>query len=295
MTALQNAFADLVTPGFRDVYFEAYGEEPEQYSKICKVLSTEKYQEKFSSVAGLGAWALKNEGAEVSYENPTQLYDSTMTPAFYSKAFRLSENLWDNDLVGCMKVVPEDMGRGARYVVEQLVANIYNNGFASGLTPDASYVFATNHPVAGSTQANRPTAAVDLSATSLEAAIIAMEGMTDYKGLPIINKAKILLVPPQLKPTALKLVKSTLDPESAYNAINPLASEGLTVVANRFLTDADSWFLIGSQNPVEMYWRKKPTFAQDVHFDTGDLRFKGTMAVGITVRGYQRIYGVPGA
>ena len=93
----------------------------------------------------------------------------------------------------------------------------------------------------------------------------------------------------------MKLVKSDLDPESAYNAINPLSSEGLTVVVNRFLTDADSWFLIGSQNPIELYWRKKPNFAQDVHFDTGDLRFKGTMAAGITVRGYQRIYGVPGA
>lgn len=283
---------DLVTTGFAKIYFNRFANVPEYYSKICNVNTSGDYQEKVSGMSSLGSWANKNAGAVIQYEDAVQGYDVTATHVTYAKGFRVQEELMDDDLYGVIKRIPKDMGRGARNVIEQLVANIYNN-HSTGTLGDGVVLLSASHPIEGGTQSNTG-GAVDLSASTLETGKIAMEAMTDYKGLLLGVKSKILLVPPALEDTALKLVKSTYDPESAENAINPIKSYGLTVVVNPYLTDSDAWFLLADDIAVEMYWRKKPTFSSHIDEDTGDAKFLGKMRASCIVGDYLGIYGATG-
>ena len=290
---LEAAALDLVTTGFAKIYFNRFANVPEYYSKICNVNTSDKYSEKTSAFSSLGSWMNKNPGAVIEYEDAVQGYDQTTTHTTYAKGFRVQEELLDDDLYGILKRIPKDMGRGARNVIEQKVANIYNNAFATTTWADGVYLCSASHPIEGSTQSNTG-GAVDLAASTLETARIAMETMVDYKGLLLGIKAKILLVPPALEDTALKLVKSTNDPESAENAINPIKNYGLTIVVNPYLTDTDAWFLLADDIAIDMYWRKKPTFSSHIDEDTGDAKFLGKMRASVTVADYLGVYGASG-
>jgi len=54
MPAVRSNFGDLLTPGFRKIYFDAYDEVPSVMEKIFTMNSSSKDSERDSSVTGFG-------------------------------------------------------------------------------------------------------------------------------------------------------------------------------------------------------------------------------------------------
>lgn len=298
MATLTGNFDDLIAPGLRKVWFEEYMRRPEQFSQIFNIESSDRNYEKDTTIAGFGAMPVKTQGASVVYEDPAQGFDKTYTHQSYGLGFRVSEEMFDDDLYGVMKRMPKALAISAKQAIEVTAANIFNNGFNSSFTGgDAKELFATDHPLeGGGTGRNELSTSSDLSVTSLKQALIDFEdGTVDGKGLPLLFMPKFLVVPTNLGFDATELLKSSLLPGTANNDINSLGTRGLEPFVLKYLTDTDAWFLLSDTHALTFLWRKKPVFSSMMDFDTGDAKFKANMRFSVGFSDWRGVFGSPGA
>jgi len=294
MTSLELSFLDVVSPAFAKIYFDEFDRPGNQYTEICNVMDSSSYQEKLSEVGGVGAWAATNADASASFEDPRQLYDTTITHTTYSKGVRIQRELWDDDLFGVMKKIPKSMGYGAKAVIEQAVANMYNRAFTGYTKADGKNICDNSHPIADGGTEDNLNGTADLAASTLKDANLLMRATTDDKGLLLALRAKKLLIKPDEEYNAIQLLKSTLEPETGDNAVNPHKGS-MKLVVNDYLTDADAWFILTAASPIDFFWREKPIFDTYVDKDTRAAKFNGFMRASVDAPRWRGIVGTAGA
>jgi hypothetical protein len=191
-----------------------------------------------------------------------------------------------------MVKMTQELAYAARHKMEVQAHKILNGGFATtasnGFTAsgfDSLALFSASHVrLQGGTRANKAGTDLDLSQTALEQAIDIFEGWTNHSGMPAPARATILVHPYQLKWIAKELIDSELKPASANNDVNTLAGEGLSRHMSHYLTDTDSWFLLGpkADHDLNVWIKREPRIVSGDDFDTGDAKIKGTfrMACG---------------
>jgi hypothetical protein len=120
--------------------------------------------------------------------------------------------------------------------------------------------------------------AADLNETSLEQALIDIQGFVDERGLKIALNGRKMIIPKELQFTAERLMKSTLRTGTADNDINAINNMGMVPEGyrvNNFLTDTDSFFLLTDvPNGLKHFERSPIKTALEGDFDTGNVRFK---------------------
>jgi phage major head subunit gpT-like protein len=141
------------------------------------------------------------------------------------------------------------MADSAKETQEVSFMNMFNNAFGSQNTADGEDLCDTGHLLpSGLTWSNRLATDADLSQSSLQQALIDFEkNPIGDTGIRKMIKPRILLVPSELRPKALELVKSELKPDTMDNNMNYLKDEGLVVVSSPHLTDTDAWFLLSDK------------------------------------------------
>lgn len=275
--AVRSTFGDILEPGFRKIFNDKYSEIPEQFTKLFKVNSSTKYNEKDSAVSGFGKLDVTGENDPITYEDPVQMYDVTYTHLKYTKGFKISEELYEDDLYNVMNKKPAALGRAARRTNEYYASLIFVNSFSSGTGGDAKYLCSTAHPRAdgGTAQSNASSTGIALTEENLNTGLLALEGQLDDKGEKIMAEAKILLVPRALNKTAHEIVKSEKRSETGDNDMNYYSMMGLQVMSWHYLSSSTAWFLIDSSlHELNWFWRVKPEFKQDSSFDTGAALYK---------------------
>ena len=300
MTTFRDNQPDLIADGFRTILFDKYNSYPWEYDRIFNIETSKKNQEKDSGLSGLGAMPSKAEGESIQYDDPIQGYDVTYTHVTYGMGFRVSEEMWEDDQYGKIKKMPNALAKSARITIEQTCANIFNNGFVTTYNSggDGKALFDTDHPLSGGgTYANEPAVAADLTVSSLQAMVQAMEETQGDRGEILAIKPKLLVVPIDLKYTARELLKSSLKPYTADNEINALEDDDLKYFVWHYLTDPDAWFLLADKEDHELnfFWRRKLDTDHDADFDTGDLKFKATMRFSTKWSDWRGAHGSPGA
>lgn len=254
MPSYRANFPDILEPkdNYDAVLFEEYDRYPDMHSKIFNVKPSSRKQEKLTQVTGLGIMPTNTEGNDITLDDPIQGYDKTFTAVDYAMGIEIHDNLLADDQQDVIGRMVRALARSAKETRDQIAFNLFNNGFTAVTGGDGKALFATNHPlVGGGTQANKPTVAADLSVTSLQAAINAIERMTDDRGLLLSIKPKILLIPPELKWTAREILESDDKPYTANNEINALQEEGLRYMTCPYLTDTNAWFLLPEK---DIHW-----------------------------------------
>ena len=148
----------------------------------------------------------------------------------------------------------------------------------------------------GGTVANKPSVQVDLNESTLLNAMIAIR--TDFKdqaGLKVFARARKLIVPPQLEPVAIRLVKTELRPGTADNDVNAImmTSGGLpeSYMVNDFLTSATAWFLLTNIDGLSYMERVKFETDMQVDFVTDNLLVKGYERYSFGYYNWRAIYG----
>lgn len=293
--ALRSQFGDLLEPGLRTIFDDKFNEIPEVFSSIFHVNSSTVDSERDSAVTGFGLLTQTGEGAAITYEDPVQMYDITYVHLKYTKGFRVSEELYEDDRYNVIKKKPAALAKSCRRTAEYLAAQVFVNGFStSALGGDAKSLFSTLHPRAdgGTAQSNASSAGVTLTETNLNTGLLQMRGQLDDKGQKIAVKADTLIVPKELEKTAQILTKSQMRPGTADNDFNYY--EGLLkIVSWDWLSSSTAWFLIdSSEHELNWFWRIRPEFKQDNSFDTGMALFKTRMRVS---RGWSDWRGVWGS
>lgn len=273
----RSSFADVLEPGFRKIFNDKFSEIPAQFTKLFKVNSSDKYQEKDSAVSGFGKLDVTGENDPITYEDPVQMYDVSYTHLKYTKGFKISEELYEDDLYNVMNKKPAALGRAARRTNEYYASLIFVNAFSSSTGGDAKYLCSTLHPRAdgGTAQSNASATGITLTEENLNTGLLALENQVDDKGEKIMAEAKVLLVPRALNKTAHEIVKSEKRSETGDNDMNYYSMMGLQVMSWHYLSSSTAWFLIDSSlHELNWFWRVQPEFKQDNSFDTGAALYK---------------------
>jgi hypothetical protein len=220
----------------------------------------------------------------------------------YGLGFRVTLEMMEDDLYNVMKKNTKELSKAARNAREVGFFNMLNNGFTveygfPKFGTNEALIAVAHTKLGGGTGSNRASTDADLSPTSLEAAIIAFESLSDEMDIPVVVKPKLLLCGPQLKMTAREILGSEFRPYTSNNEINALREEGLDYMVGHYIVDPDSWFLLAGKgdHDLNFFERQAVRFQNGDDFDTGDAKFKAFQRFSVGAGEWRGIYGSQGA
>ncbi|MCR4339974.1 MAG: Mu-like prophage major head subunit gpT family protein [Gemmatimonadaceae bacterium] len=253
----------LVDPRIREAYFIGYGQEDRRQSMIDQLFSvrrTDIVNEKVQQIGGVSAakWTLFEDAGRTPYVEPVKHYEETFTPHEFTLGIKVERKLIDDNRVPEALALARALGDSSWRMREKAAANVFINAFsaATSETLDDFGTDATGADAVALCSAAHPTNPLDSTALTNEGTLALSKAnvsstrqlhmaLTDLNGDLLNIMPDELLVPPELEDTALEIVRSTLDPVSANNAINPQAGR-FTVKVWHQLTDATAWFMMDS-------------------------------------------------
>lgn len=291
-------FGDLLEPGFREIFDDKYKEVAETFPQIFHVNTSSKQDERDSAVSGFGYWAETGERNPLDYEDPVQMYDKVYVHLKYTKGFRVTREMWEDDLYSIMNKKPAALGRAARRTAERQAAQVFNRAFnTSYLGGDAKPLCSVSHPRAdgGSSQSNASATGIVFNEDNLETGLLAMRGQLDDKGQRIDVMPDTLVVPIELNKTAHLIIDSALRQGTADNDTNPY--KGKFKIIDWIYMDGSTtqWFLLDSSvHELNWFWRVRPEFKQDDAFDTDEALFKGRMRFSNGWSDWRGVWGSKG-
>lgn len=272
-----SAERNLLLPGLMEVTGE-YQQIPTQWSKFLDKRTSLMSQERVAEERYLGLGALKAQGAPVEFDNAAgDRYVYNLVPFVIGLGYAITQEAIEDNLYKA-KFNPTNLGlqRSFAQTKEILAANLLNTGnvYNSTIGGDGVAMIASNHPVDGNTFANTPVGAqVSLNEASLENAAIQIRYFLDQAGLRIMARPQKLLVPPQQRYVAIRLMETELRPGTANNDINAVRYtgefEGFDVLD--FLTSAYPWFVKTTIPGGVMLQRREFDIDMQVDFYTKSL------------------------
>jgi hypothetical protein len=275
-TITTGAHPAALWPGVHAWFGVSYAKFPQRWSKIFTEQSSEKAYEEDNITHGFGLARLKPQGQEIEYDAHSQLGTKRYTHDTWGLGFIVTmEEKEDNQYKNKAFQRSKWLARSMAITKEINGANILNRGFdgtnfANGW--DGQPLFSASHVSLGGTTSNILTVAADISEAALEDMSIQIHGFTDQRGLQGMIKPKALVIHPSNKFEVHRILKSTLQNDTANNATNALKDmneypDG--VIINEYLTDTDAWFVLTDVDQgLTHFNRKSLAFTQDNDFGT---------------------------
>lgn len=254
MAVLSENWAELLEPGLRTI-FEVQRAALAASSRIPALFNMTTSSKAEEHDLGMGGFADWNayEGA-IEYDENEQLFKTTYTHVEYVQGFQVERKLVDDDQYNVINRRPRGLAISAVRTREKSGASVFNNAFsASFLGGDSKPLCETTHPYSptnATTVSNEGTAA--LTHATVVATRELMRAYVDDRGELVPINPNLILVPPELEETALKIVRTmrgpdTQIPDQVNYAASLVQSQGIDYLVWDYLTDANNWFLIDSQ------------------------------------------------
>jgi phage major head subunit gpT-like protein len=294
-----SAIKDLLLPGLRGVEGK-YEMIPSQYDKIFTKHDSKMALERTAEMRYLGLAQLKTEGGQTAFDNGAGerfVYNQEHTEI--ALGYAITRKAIDDNLYKT-QFHPSNLGliESFQQTKEIYGANILNTAttYNASVGGDGVALCSTSHPIDGGTVANRPTTDVGLNeATLLNAMISVRTNFKDQAGLKVFARARKLIVPPQLEPTAIRLTKTELRPGTADNDVNAImmTAGGLpeSYMVNDFLTSQYAWFLLTNIDGLSYMERIKFETDMQVDFVTDNLLVKGYERYSFGYYNWRSIFG----
>lgn len=288
-------------PGVKAWFGQGYGMHPEEYLELFEKVDSQKNYEEDVQLTGFGLAGVKGEGSPVTYTTQTQGWLARYVHVAYSLGYIVTyEELKDGLYAQVSRGRAKALGFSMRQTKENVAANVYNRAFNSSYAGgDGTELCSTSHSTQNGNQSNHLTVAADMSEAAIEDMIIQIMGATDEKGLKISLMPMSLHVPRQLWFEANRILKSTLQNDTANNASNVLKAtnalpQGIKV--NHYFSDADAWFLrTNCPEGMKCYQRDKYDVKQDNDFDTDNAKTKSYDRYSFGWTDWRGVFGSPGA
>jgi hypothetical protein len=251
---------DNVDKDIFTLLFDANKELEKIYTQVIDVKTSDRKFERVMSMTGVGDIPEKGEGAPFTSMTIREGWTKDFIHSEFGAQFEVTMTALEDDQFDQLSQHARWFMFAARVVEEKRGAILYNNGFTSETSPDGVSIFNTLHVLkGGGTASNRISQ--DLSATSLETALIDMQTQTKVEAGQVVTAPQSLKlhVPPALEFAAERILRSTLRPGTADNDTNALKRRKWSIVVNHYLSDADAWFIQDSNNKrhgLRSYTRK---------------------------------------
>lgn len=308
MTVIADNWAELLTPQTTEAFyvgFTAGGRRASRIEQLYRMESSSRaYEEHFGvGVLGSQGWNFEDSG-RVQYDDPQRGYKATWTHVEFAKGFQVERKLMEDNQTQIAFDRAEQLGDSAFRQRERSAANLFANAFtdsgadADGFLidgPDAvglcSLVHPNNSEDSGTTQSNEGTTA--LSKTAVGDTRQTMMAFADDRGDILDVMPDALLLPPELEDTGIEISRSTLDPDSANNTVNPQSGRFTSIVWH-YLTDANNWFMLdrGRMARDLIWYERIPVeFGQEQDFDTFIGKWRAYMRYSRMWRDWRWLFG----
>lgn len=273
---------DQLYPGLRAITGK-YQQIARQYDKIFQYIKSEQAVERTQENRYLPTARIKTEGGTTTFDNRAgERFVYNQSHQEISLGYAITRPAIDDNLYKS-QFQPSNLGLQESFnqTKEIYAASVFNLGFVyqAAIGGDGQPLFSAAHPVDEGTYANAPTTASDLSETTLLNAMIQIRSnFIDQASMKFHARGKMLLIPPQLEPIAIRLLESNLRPGTGDNDVNAIRSttgglkEGYFV--NDYLTNPFAWFLL-TNVPGLAYMERMPfEMSMEVEFTTDNLLVK---------------------
>lgn len=289
-------------PGVFAMFGMSYNNRDE-WKDLVEVQTSEKNREEMVQNNGFGLAVVKEQAASITYDTTSQGGTATATHITYGLGYvvtreAIEDNLYEKLAMGRAKALKRAMIETKNTVV----ANWFNNGFDTNYSvgPESKPLFSATHASTAGDWSNLLSTAADLSEASLEDLVIQANGAVDDRGNKIALRVLSLHIPRQLEFEAARILKSTLQNDTANNAINALRSTGAFpegIKVNHFFTDADAWFIKTdiAEGPLTLFQRRALEFTKDNDFGTENALAKATERYSLQIGDARQWYGTAGA
>lgn len=306
----RDTLTEILAPGHFDVILNDIEQWPEEYSMYFKVEDSNKRQETTKSVTGFGLVPDKDEGDDMEFDDALQGYAEEFVHVTYVLGYRVSEELYEDDLYKIINRLPTQLSQSFKQTVEVLGAGLLNNGFTDSAAyqgPDGEPLFGDGslltHPRPdGGTWTNQLATAADLSMDTIELLVELLEGTVDDRGLPGMIRAKTFIVPAEERFNIKELLDPAAmleKPQTSQRGINPMKGEDLDYFIGHWLTDPDATFV--RADTVKTLWFNRIKFggAKSLKFwddeGPGVMNARGRMRVSHGIEEARGWAGTPGA
>ena len=271
------AFSSLLAPGLRKIYTEELLDRTTEYDKIAHVITSKRNYEDDLQVALLGTTPTKKQGGPTTFDSPIQGSSVRYTHVSYGLGFRVTQEMYTDDLYEVMNKASKDLAGANAETVETVFWSLFNN--VSDATVFAGFdglaLASTAHTLlGGGTYANQTSTDVQISVTGIQAAVESFEKMVNERNRKILAKPWRVLIPVELKWAAREILGSQYKPYTSNNEINSLMDEELSFFVCHYATDTSNWGLLGRKHDLKFFWRAKPKMDNSDDFSTGDALFK---------------------
>jgi hypothetical protein len=300
MTTRTGNFSNLLAPGLRKIWMDDFKGYPKEFDKIFNInSSTRNYEDDYEMTMLGGSFPAKPEGESIQYVDPKAGNTKRYTHSSFGMGFRVTEEMYEDDLYGKMKKMDKGLAKAQNNTVELQAIGVLDDAFGASAVYtgfDGYCLCYASHTIlfTGGTYGNTPSTQADLSITTLQAAITNLEKTPDSDGVLMVLKPKWVIIAPDNKFIARELLRSEYKPYTSGNEINALMDEELKYFVTHYLSDTDAWFIQCKEHDLNFFWRRKPRFDNSDDFDTGDAKFKATHRSIQGFGSWRGIYGSSG-
>jgi len=295
-------------PGLNAVFGLEYGEVNNEHQALYEIENSDRAFEEEVLFTGFGTAPTKGEGAAVSYDDAQESYTARYTAETVALAFAITEEAMEDNLYDTFaKLRAKGLARAMANTKQVKGANIFNNGFSDTIGDGVAF-FSDSHPTVADGLQDNLLAASDLSESTLETALIAIQKTKDDRGILIGASAVSLHIPVDYWAVADRVLSSPGNTQASaasgntsglnMNAINATRHMGMVPDGyhiNRRFTDTDAWFVkTDVPNGTKMFVRSPLQTKMEPDFDTGNLRFKARERYSFGVSDWRGWYGSAG-
>lgn len=249
MSVINNtSFNSDLIPGLVKKWFSSSMKvyEP-MYSRMMAVEKSDRAYDVDATYTGMGSLIQKSQSGSLSYDTSSQAFTPRYKHITYALGFAITkEALRDGNAFADAKKFTQMLARGANVTKEIVAANVINFAGTSGYTMDGGdgvILASASHPTRSGNQSNILSGGTDLSEAALESLDIQIQKAKDNRGLRLKLMMDKLIIAPDLKATAHRILESDLRVLTADNDANYVKDMSIvkSVVVNPYLTSATQW------------------------------------------------------
>lgn len=292
-----SSIPQLLLPGLRAITGKYEGM-PVEWPEIFQRGSSEMAIERTAEVRFLPVAQIKNEGAATTFDNSSGVrFVYNQEHVVISLGFAITREAIEDNLYKS-QFGPTQMGLQESFKQTEDIfgATVLNTAgtYNTAVGGDGVSLCNAAHPIDGGSYANRPSTDLDLNETALESANIALRYFKSQAGLRTAAKPNKLVVPPQLKYTATRILETELRSGTANNDINAMRKAGDFkggIVVNDYLTSNFAWFILTDKKGL-LYLERAP-FETTMWVDenTENVLVKGRKRFSFNYNDPRAIYG----
>jgi hypothetical protein len=252
--------AQLLDPAFQEI-MDLRMAQPREWTRFVKSIDSKVYHPKYGAIGGIGSVEAAPEGEEIQTSNIVDGYEITAYQNAYGIGVEVHDDLILYDMFDKIRdgyqFIPEAMIDAE----ETKIADLFNSGFSTVRAGgDGAALFSTAHPRedGGPNQANRASTDSDFDIAAYRAAKLQFMDQRGPNGRRIANLFPTRLVVPmaEVMHTAKEILSSPDRPDTANRATN-ISQNEVSIDVWRYLTDADSWYLLDDQHQIHCLWTQR--------------------------------------